>query len=72
MTALADEEAMDGVELETLVDPATPDNHTETDLSHLTEEQRRQLMELLDEYRDIFRDVPEPAEFQPYHLDTGQ
>ena len=72
LTALADDEAMDGVELETLLNIFPPDDKTESDLSHLTEEQRRQLLDLLDEYKDIFNDVPEPAEFQPYHLDTGQ
>ena len=53
VTALADGAAMDGVELETLVDRAPLDYNTDTNLTHLTEEQRPQLMELLGEYKDI-------------------
>ena len=44
----------------------------ETKLSQLTGEQREQLQKLLDEFQNIFDDVPGPTDFKPYHLDTGK
>ena len=71
VTAMADEEANDGVELEAQGELAHPPDKSDG-LDHLTEEQREQLLQLLDEYKDIFQDVPGPANFEPYHLDTGE
>jgi len=75
VTAMADEEAQDGVDLENFMDPAPPDKtvtNCETELKHLTGEKREQLQKLLAEYQAVFNDVPGPANFPPYHLDTGQ
>ena len=73
VTAVTDIDADDGIELEAQWELAPPTDATDqTKLSHLRGEQRGQLQKLLDEFQGIFDDVPGPAGFKPYHLDTGQ
>ena len=73
ITALDDKEAVDGIKLESFVERAPPDDNMDNiETDYLTREQRQQLEKLLDDYKDIFNDIPGPADFQPYHLDTGQ
>jgi hypothetical protein len=70
VTAMTDQHADDGVELEASGSYFLQQGH-ETELEHLTEEQRQELQKLSSRI-DIFNDVPGPADFRHYHLDAGQ
>ena len=74
ITALPDEEAGDGLSL----GPQTEERDTEDKdwsktkgLTSLSQDKQQELVELLERYQDIFRDVPVVADFPPYSLDTG-
>ena len=74
ITALPDEEAVDGLSL----GPQTEERDTEDrvwsktkGLASLSQDQQQELVELLKRYQDVFRDVPVVADFPPYSLDTG-
>ena len=74
VTALPDEDAADGLTL----GPLTEDRESSVQdltktrgLDRLTPEKQQQLLDLLLQYQDVFKDVPDIADFPAYHLDTG-
>ena len=70
-------DADDGVDLEAHCSPATStEDNTDVDidsvdLSHLQVHQQHQIREILTSYKDVFRDVPDIADFPAYHLETA-
>lgn len=75
IAAMTDEDARDGVDLESNLGadlkPDKIDWNSLPGIGHLTPDKQQQLTTLLKKYQDVFEDIPGPAEFSAYNLDTG-